>query len=249
MPSDPLGQDILAILKLDGFTQATPDLYHATHREMARRQGASLMARLARSRELAAGLESALARGRPHGRNRGDDLASRAEPVGVGPGKQPSLADRRISRRSLRRRASTGDLACGRLGDIRRARSGAEPLQRSRCALCCSSSCRTTKFLPRPIPASSLFTAASQPISTSISRRADDLVIDNDAGRAWLSRTLRTEGFSVGRILVGDRHLRIAQGAARSISDAHSRQWRTDRRLRRLSDIWRSSACCSPWAS
>jgi signal transduction histidine kinase len=30
---------------------------------------------------------------------------------------------------------------------------------------------------------------------------ADDLVIDNSAGRAWLSRTLRTEGFSVGRIL------------------------------------------------
>jgi signal transduction histidine kinase len=29
----------------------------------------------------------------------------------------------------------------------------------------------------------------------------DDLVIDNFVGRAWLSRTLRTEGFSVGRIL------------------------------------------------
>ncbi len=29
----------------------------------------------------------------------------------------------------------------------------------------------------------------------------DDLVIDNFDGRAWLSRTLRTEGFSVGRIL------------------------------------------------
>ncbi len=30
MPSDLLGQDILAMLQLDGFTQATPDLYHAT---------------------------------------------------------------------------------------------------------------------------------------------------------------------------------------------------------------------------
>ncbi len=30
MPSDPLGRDILAMLQLDGFTQATPDLYHAT---------------------------------------------------------------------------------------------------------------------------------------------------------------------------------------------------------------------------
>jgi phosphonate transport system substrate-binding protein len=30
MPSDPLGRQILAILKLDGFTHATPDLYHAT---------------------------------------------------------------------------------------------------------------------------------------------------------------------------------------------------------------------------
>jgi phosphonate transport system substrate-binding protein len=30
MPSDPLGRDILAILHLDGFTQAAPDLYHAT---------------------------------------------------------------------------------------------------------------------------------------------------------------------------------------------------------------------------
>ena len=29
----------------------------------------------------------------------------------------------------------------------------------------------------------------------------NDLVIDNEAGLAWLSRTLRTEGFSVGRIL------------------------------------------------
>jgi phosphonate transport system substrate-binding protein len=30
MPSDPLGREILAMLQLDGFTQATPDLYHAT---------------------------------------------------------------------------------------------------------------------------------------------------------------------------------------------------------------------------
>jgi len=30
MPSDPLGRQILAILELDGFTHATPDLYHAT---------------------------------------------------------------------------------------------------------------------------------------------------------------------------------------------------------------------------
>lgn len=31
--------------------------------------------------------------------------------------------------------------------------------------------------------------------------RTDDLVIDSSTGKAWLSRTLRTEGFSVGRIL------------------------------------------------
>ncbi len=30
MPSHPLGRDILATLELDGFTQASPDLYHAT---------------------------------------------------------------------------------------------------------------------------------------------------------------------------------------------------------------------------
>jgi phosphonate transport system substrate-binding protein len=30
MPSDPLGRQILAMLELDGFTQATPDLYHGT---------------------------------------------------------------------------------------------------------------------------------------------------------------------------------------------------------------------------
>jgi phosphonate transport system substrate-binding protein len=30
MPTDPVGQKILAMLRLDGFTQATPDLYHAT---------------------------------------------------------------------------------------------------------------------------------------------------------------------------------------------------------------------------
>jgi len=30
MPSEPLGREILGILELDGFTHATPDLYHAT---------------------------------------------------------------------------------------------------------------------------------------------------------------------------------------------------------------------------
>ena len=30
MPNDPLGRNILAILELDGFTQATPDLYRGT---------------------------------------------------------------------------------------------------------------------------------------------------------------------------------------------------------------------------
>jgi phosphonate transport system substrate-binding protein len=30
MPADPLGRNILAILELDGFTQASPDLYRGT---------------------------------------------------------------------------------------------------------------------------------------------------------------------------------------------------------------------------
>jgi phosphonate transport system substrate-binding protein len=30
MPNDPLGREILGILELDGFTRASPDLYHAT---------------------------------------------------------------------------------------------------------------------------------------------------------------------------------------------------------------------------
>ena len=33
MPSDPIGREILAILKLDGFTRATPDLYKETRKK------------------------------------------------------------------------------------------------------------------------------------------------------------------------------------------------------------------------
>ena len=36
---------------------------------------------------------------------------------------------------------------------------------------------------------------------TGVSRREDGLIIDTASGRAWLARSLREEGFSVGRIL------------------------------------------------
>ncbi len=41
-------------------------------------------------------------------------------------------------------------------------------------------------------------------VSSDVDKRfaaQDGLVIDNKSGRAWLSRTLREEGFSIGRIL------------------------------------------------
>ena len=48
------------------------------------------------------------------------------------------------------------------------------------------------------------------PVPADVERRfpaQDGLIIDTASGRAWLARSLREEGYSVGRDSGGDRHL------------------------------------------